>query len=67
MLSVEPSVGREWNDELAGFRQPEAGRSPSAGLPGPRWNHPMAETAESEVSVGRDRGTSRIPSQRQNS
>ena len=30
MLSVEPSVGREWNHELAGFRHPETGRSPSA-------------------------------------
>ena len=24
-------------------------------LLGPRWNHPMAETAESEASDGRDR------------
>ena len=29
-------------------------------LPGPRWNHPMAETAESEASVGRDRLMARI-------
>jgi hypothetical protein len=26
--------------------------------PGPFWNHPLAETAESEASVGRDRGRS---------
>ena len=63
MVSVEPSVGREsgtmsWPD--SGVQS--AGRSLLAGtLRGPRWNHPMAETAEleaSEAGTGRWRGLS---------
>lgn len=34
------------------FQRPR--RSPSAGLPGPPWNHLMAETADLASSVGRE-------------
>lgn len=55
-MSVYPSVGRDWKHELAAFRCRMAQRCPLAGLPGPRWNHLMAETASLEASIGRDRG-----------
>lgn len=29
-------------------------------LPGPCWSHPLAETAESQASVGRDPGATRV-------
>jgi hypothetical protein len=31
-------------------------KTASQGLPGPYWNHPLAETAELDASVGRDPG-----------
>jgi hypothetical protein len=55
MLSVEPSVGRGWNHEVAAFRCPAASAEPIGGFRGPVWNHLMAETANLEASVGRDR------------
>jgi hypothetical protein len=55
MLSVQASVGRDWNHESAAFRRPAEWRSPFGGLPGSLWNHLMAETASLEASVGRDR------------
>ena len=56
-MSVYPSVGRDWNHELAGFWQPPRSKAVRPNLPGPFWNHPLAETAELEASVGRNRRT----------
>ena len=35
-------------------------KSPRPDFPGLRRNHPLAETAESEASVGRHMGTARL-------
>ena len=53
MLSVYPSIGRDWNHELAVFRRPAAQGKPPGGLPRSLWNHLMAATARLEASVGR--------------
>jgi hypothetical protein len=44
MLAVYPSVGREWNHELAAFRRAEG---PAKPFGGPSWSAP-------ESSDGRD-------------
>ena len=53
-MSVYPSVGRDWNHELAAFRRSAAPAKPFGGLPSPLWNHLVAETASLEASVGRE-------------
>lgn len=53
MLSVYPSLGRDWNHELAGFRRLAIlRRALESGRSGPLWNHLMAETTSLEASSG---------------
>jgi hypothetical protein len=56
MLSVYPSVGRDWNHESAAFRRPAALAKPLRRAFLVRSGTTlMAETASLEASVGRDR------------
>jgi hypothetical protein len=45
MLTVYPSIGRDWNHELAGFGHSGGRREPSAGPLRSDWNDLMAKTA----------------------
>jgi len=46
MLSVYPSVGRDWNHKLAALRRQRPFSGSSTGPLGPLWKHPLAENAE---------------------